>query len=86
MAKPIPKPRRIRPTINIQTAFAKPLIRAPAKNRIPPKSIDNFLPIVLVTHEATIEDPRAAKYREDVNMVRVSLLNLQYWFVLESAF
>lgn len=61
------------------------MIRAPAQNRTPPKSIDSFLPKVLVTVEATIDEVRAAKYRDDVNIVNFWLLNLQYWFVELSA-
>lgn len=42
-------------------------------------------PNFLVTVDATTEAIRAAKYREDVNIVNFVLLNLQYWLVPESS-
>lgn len=86
LAKPIPNPRRIRPTMSIQTAWAKPFNKAPAQNSTPPISIDSFLPSFLVTVAATIEETSAAKYNDDVKMVSSRLSNLQYWFVEVSAF
>lgn len=80
-AKPIPKPSNNLPTINIQTALAKPLIRAPAKKSKPPKSMDNLLPSLRVTVEATSDAKRAAKYSDEVNIVSVWLSYWQYWFV-----
>ena len=81
LANPIPKPRSIRPTINIHTAWAKPLRRAPAKKSRPPSNIDGFRPSLRVTVDATSDEIRAAKYNDDVNMVNVSLLYWQYWLV-----
>lgn len=71
MANPIPNPSNIRPTISIQTFFARPLNKAPRQKSKPPKSIDNLRPNILVTVDATIEDKRAAKYKDDVNIVSV---------------
>ena len=54
---------------------------APAKKTKPPGSVENFLPNLLVTNDAPNDATSAAKYREDVNMVSVTLSNLQYWLV-----
>ena len=61
MAKPMPKPSKIRPIISISTFLAAPLMIAPAQNRTPPNNIDNFLPNLRVTVDATNDDNSAAK-------------------------
>lgn len=86
LANPIPNPSKIRPTINIQTWLAKPLIRAPTRKSNPPKSMESFRPNLRVMVEATNEDKRAARYNDDVNIVNVWLSYWQYWFVDLSSF
>lgn len=61
LAKPMPKPSKIRPRISIQTALAAPLIIAPEQNNTPPNNIDHFRPNVRVTVDATNDDNNAAK-------------------------
>ena len=50
-----------------------------AKKTKPPVSMNIFLLNFLVTHDAPNDATSAAKYREDVNMVSVTLSNLQYY-------
>lgn len=66
--------------MSIQTALAKPLMMAPLQNKTPPKSIDSLRPNLRVTVDATIDASSAAKYNDDVNIVKVGLSYLQYWF------
>jgi hypothetical protein len=44
---------------------------APAQKRRPPNNMESFLPYLRVTMDATSDANKAAKYREEVNMVSV---------------
>lgn len=85
-ANPIPNPRKIRPTINIQTYWEKPLTRAPMRKSKPPKSIESLRPNLRVTVEATNDDNIAARYNDEVNIVSIWLLYRQYLFAVISKF
>ena len=86
LVNPMPKPSKMRPTINIQTCLARPLMRAPARKSIPPKSMDSFRPNLRVTEDATRHDNSAARYKDDVNIVRIWLSYWQYSLVDVSRF
>ncbi|KAH0452467.1 hypothetical protein IEQ34_019766 [Dendrobium chrysotoxum] len=81
----MPIPRRKRPRISIKTFTAAPLMIAPTKKVRPPPNMDHLRPNALVTVEAKKEAIRAARYKDDVNSVRSSLLNLQYSLVETSS-
>ena len=86
LVNPIPNPSKIRPKIRYQNAWAKPLRTAPLRKRRPPIKIDHFRPNFRVTVEAITHDTKAARYRDDVNNVRVWQLYWQYSLVDVSRF
>lgn len=64
--------------MSIARCTAKALRRAPQQKTQSPISMENLQPSFLVIVEAKKDAKRAAKYRDDVNMVSVWLLNLHY--------
>ncbi|KAH0454319.1 hypothetical protein IEQ34_016243 [Dendrobium chrysotoxum] len=71
-------PRRMRPAMSIATSLAKPLRAAPMRKVMPPPNIDHFRPSTRVTVEAKKDAINAARYSDDVNVVKSSESNLQY--------
>lgn len=77
MEKPTPTPNKSLPIVSIKIFTEKPLMAAPTRKIKPPRSIDIFRPNRLVTHDAKREATcRAAKYKEEVNMVSFISSNL----------
>lgn len=61
-------------------------MRAPTRKSKPPKSMESFRPNLRVTVAATNDDSKAARYKDDVNIVSVWLSYWQYWFTVLSEF
>jgi len=71
LAHPIPKPIKMRPTINIRTFSAKSFNSAPPRMSTPAQIMVVRLPISRMTVDANTDATRTAKYKDDVNNVNV---------------